>query len=396
MSKETAALLSSTVDDISQGIDSVDISDNDGISAAAVCDMSSRKEDTISEGKKCTSCEQKLDNVKTNEIEVDNTSGGVKSDTLLKEEVNSADAEVSTCANCGKEGALNVCNKCKQVKYCNAACKKKHKTKHKADCEELIRRAAELHEEELRQAAELRDKELFKQPPLQYGDCPICNIRLPYLITGSKYQPCCGKIICSGCVHAIKKSDEEDLCPSCRSPSYKSSEELIGRIMKCVELNDTQAICSLGDYHAQGVYGLSQDVDKALELWYQAAELGDALAYFNIGCYYFFGRAVRRDMKKARNYFELATMGGNVDARRNLGVMENNEGNIDRAVKHYSIAIEGGNSDSVKDILNIYNKRFTTKDVYARALRAYQKYLAEVKSIQRDEAAAHNDAYKYY
>jgi len=36
---------------------------------------------------------------------------------------------VSGCANCGKEGANNVCNKCKQVKYCNAACKKKHRSK---------------------------------------------------------------------------------------------------------------------------------------------------------------------------------------------------------------------------------------------------------------------------
>jgi len=59
MSKETAALSSNTVDDISQGIGSVDISDGGGTSAAAVCDMT-REGDTISE-KKGTSCEQKLE-----------------------------------------------------------------------------------------------------------------------------------------------------------------------------------------------------------------------------------------------------------------------------------------------------------------------------------------------
>ena len=49
----------------------------------------------------------------------------------------------STCANCGKEGTdLNVCNKCDLAAYCNAACKKKHRTKHKKKCE---RRVAELH-----------------------------------------------------------------------------------------------------------------------------------------------------------------------------------------------------------------------------------------------------------
>ena len=53
--------------------------------------------------------------------------------------------EVDVCANCGKEGSdLNICNKCQMVKYCNAACKKKHRTKHKKKCE---RRAAEIQAE---------------------------------------------------------------------------------------------------------------------------------------------------------------------------------------------------------------------------------------------------------
>ena len=62
--------------------------------------------------------------------------------------------DMSTCAACGKEGSsddMNTCNKCKTVNYCNAACKKKHRNKHKKACE---RRVAELH-----------DIELFKQPP---------------------------------------------------------------------------------------------------------------------------------------------------------------------------------------------------------------------------------------
>ena len=122
MSKETAASLRSTVDDISQDIGRVNIS-NDGIPAAVACVMSSREEDTVSE-EKYTSCDQKLDNT-----------SDVQSDMLLKEEDsdegNSGDVDVSIYANCGKEGAINICNKCKQVTYCNAACKKKHKSKHK-------------------------------------------------------------------------------------------------------------------------------------------------------------------------------------------------------------------------------------------------------------------------
>jgi len=37
------------------------------------------------------------------------------------------DNDTSVCANCGMEGASNMCAKCKQVKYCNAVCKKVHK-----------------------------------------------------------------------------------------------------------------------------------------------------------------------------------------------------------------------------------------------------------------------------
>ena len=49
------------------------------------------------------------------------------------------------CANCGKDGANNVCAKCKQVKYCNAKCKKVHKKKHKKECEEHVKLATEKH-----------------------------------------------------------------------------------------------------------------------------------------------------------------------------------------------------------------------------------------------------------
>ena len=82
---------------------------------------------------------------------------------------------------------MNICNKCKQAKYCNAACKKKHRHKHKKACK---RRTAELH-----------DEKLFKQPPPN-EDCPICLLLLPTLQSGWKYYACCGKRVCNGCAYA--------------------------------------------------------------------------------------------------------------------------------------------------------------------------------------------------
>jgi len=53
-------------------------------------------------------------------------------DNSLKEVSSNWKMGIATCANCGKEGKnddMNICNKCKKVKYCNATCKKKHRKK---------------------------------------------------------------------------------------------------------------------------------------------------------------------------------------------------------------------------------------------------------------------------
>jgi TPR repeat protein len=289
---------------------------------------------------------------------------------------------IDKCACCGKEGSdLNICNKCKAVKYCNVACKKKHRTKHKKKCE---RRVAELH-----------DIELFKQPPPR-EDCPICMLPLPLLITGFRYKVCCGKVICSGCIHAVFLRDNGvGLCPFCRTPSPDSEEENIKRIKKRVEAGDAEAIFGLGCYYLTGEFGLPQDHGKALELWQQAGELGNAKAYYNVGNAYHTGEGVERDNKKADHYYELAAMGGDVAARHSLGNSEFRVGNWDRALKHYMVSAGDGYNGSVKNIQDLYKHGRATKEDYSNALRAYQKYLDDIKSEQRDIAAAFSEVYKY-
>jgi len=36
-----------------------------------------------------------------------------------------------------------------------------------------------------------------------------------------------------------------------------------------------------------------------------------------------------------------------------------------------------------------------SKDIYTAALQAYQEYLSQIKSVQREEAAAASDKYRY-
>jgi len=318
--------------------------------------------------------------------------------------ISTADNEdsISTCANCGKKGddVNNICNKCKQVKYCNAACKKKHRHKHKKDCEEHLKQVADKRNEELRLAAELHNEKLFKEPP-PAEDCPICMIRIPFINTGWMYKTCCGKVICCGCIHAPVYDNQgsivEKVCAFCRVPTcHVSDEEIVRRVEKRIEANDPIAINNRGCEYRDGEFEFQQDHGKALELWHRAAELGYAAAYCCIGYAYNNGYGVEEDMKKATYYFELAAMGGDATARYNLGVFEKRLGNMENAAKHYMIAVGSGESDALKAIKSLYLSGHATKEDYTKALQSYQKYLGEIKSEQRDEAAAANDEYRYY
>ena len=127
----------------------------------------------------------------------------------------------------------------------------------------------------------------------------------------------------------------------------------------------------------------------------RAGELGCAEAYYSIGIAYKFGRGVDRDEKKAMYYWGLAAMSGDVDARFNLGNGEVRAGNIDRALQHYMIAVKYGDSASLENIKRMYEYGDATKDDYTNASRSFQAYLDEVKSDQRDKAAAAYDS-PYY
>jgi len=339
-------------------------SDNDNDQGGGSGDMKSNE-------KECTSCEQ------TN---LNNITEGIDS-VAIKD-------DISMCAACGEEGNsddMNTCNKCKMVKYCNATCKKKHRSKHKKACEKLV--------------AELHDEKLFKQPP-PAEDCPICFLLMPILGTGRRYKTCCGKVICSGCIHAPAYDNQgnevdNEKCPFCRTPT-PNEEEMIKRTMKRMEVSDARAIYSLACYYNEGLYGFPQNYTKALELYHRAGELGHTEAYVSIGYCNIYGRGVEIDKKKAHNYYELAAMGGNVNARYNLGLEEVHAGNFDRALKHHMIASRSGRYDSLTEIKKLYSNGHATKEDYMKALQSYQEYLGEIKSKQRDEAAAANDLYRYY
>ena len=168
------------------------------------------------------------------------------------------------------------------------------------------------------------------------------------------------------------------------------------RTIKRMEVNDAEAINTVGCNYRDGRYGFTQDYDKALELWHRAGELCSAAAYCSIGFAYLQGRGVEVDKKKAIQYWELAAMGGSIVARHNLGSMEMEAGNMHRGLKHWIISVRGGYINSLSSIKVLYSKGHATKDDYTKALQSYQAYLDEIKSDQRDKAAAAREEYRYY
>ena len=246
-----------------------------------------------------------------------------------------------------------------------------------------------------KRVAELNDQALFKEPP-PAEDCPICCVRLPSLVTGSRYKACCGKLICSGCIYTSKRVSGRDLCAFCRMPAPASREEILQRTMKRMKLKDAQAIYQMGVYYAQGQNGLPQDMDKALKLWHRAAELGCMDANCIIGVSYADGRGVEEDTDKARHYLELAACDGHALSRRRLGFKEIRLHNWERALKHFIIAVKDGDSDSLKKVGLFFKNGYATKEDYEKSLLLYQRYQKGIKSEQRDAAAASKDDYKYY
>ena len=278
------------------------------------------------------------------------------------------------CASCGKGGdGLKACNACKLVKYCNATCQRAHWSRHKKECK---KRAAELH-----------DEALFKEP-LEREECDICMLPMPLRMSEQKYQPCCGKVLCYGCIHAAYTADTRQLCPFCRTPHHTSDKEYIERLKKRAEDGDAIAMHNLGGFYRIGRMGLPQDLEKAMELWLKAGGLGHGAAQSSVANAYLEGLGIERDMKKAKYYWELAAMRGDEDARHNLGVNEERAGNIDRAIKHWMIAAGAGKDSSLGAIRKCFMHGLATKDDYEKGLRAHKEAKDEMKSDHRDAAAA--------
>jgi tetratricopeptide (TPR) repeat protein len=280
-----------------------------------------------------------------------------------------ADYENNVCANCGvaevDEIKLEDCDGCDLVKYCDDKCREDHR-------DECKKRAKELH-----------DKRLFTHPDGSHlGECPLCFLPMPLDPTKSTFFSCCSKLICDGCQYAHRIQNGKDNCPFCREPAV-NEEGREKRMMKRIKANDPAAMCVMGTTHYH-----EGDYNKAVEYWTKAAELEDIRAHYELGCLYSRGEGVKKDEEKAVYHWEKAAIGGHPSARHNLGCVEHDNGNTERAAKHFIIAANLGDEGAMKELWEFYKDGNITKEDLDATLRTRHATINEMKSPKREAAEA--------
>ena len=151
--------------------------------------------------------------------------------------------------------------------------------------------------------------------------------------------------------------------------------------MKRVEANDPVALCEEGVTQY-----FKADYSSAFEYLTRAAELGDMEAHYQLSRMYDLGKDVEKDIEKELHHLKEAAIGGHPSARCGLGFHEYDNGNIERAVKHWIIAAAQGHDDSIKFLLEGFKRGFVSKENLAAALRAHQAAVNSAKSPQREAA----------
>jgi TPR repeat protein len=186
-----------------------------------------------------------------------------------------------------------------------------------------------------------------------------------------------------GCIVATISSNKHDVvkagnCPFCREPANVDDHDK--RMMKRAKANDPAALREKGARcYDKG------DYDGAFEYYTKAAELGYADAHFQLGNINMYHKdwGVEKDEEKAVYHWEKAAICGHARARYNLACIEWDNGNMERAVKHFIIAAKLGDPESMSKLWKHYSAGNITKEDLDSTLRAHQAAIDATRSTQR-------------
>jgi TPR repeat protein len=225
----------------------------------------------------------------------------------------------------------------------------------------------------------------YSLPPATISSVPINDFADEHVelakLDMERYYPCCGKSICRVCTHSLATSGNNERCAFCNADRKSfTADESIKAILKRVEVNDPGAIFVLAYSYDYGLNGVQQDHSKAMELYARAADLGCSKGHNRLaGIYYEWG-----NLKKSKFHSEAAAMAGCEYARSTVGYMEHVAGNVERAIKHWSIAASAGDYDSMNQLRRYFKEGLVSRESIDSILAAYNNSCAEMRSEARD------------
>lgn len=146
-------------------------------------------------------------------------------------------------------------------------------------------------------------------------------------------------------------ANEEMLYDAADAPdeSKKEADSELARLKALAIKGDTAAMNKIGWHY----YQQKQYAGAAL-WWYEASMLQDAESTMMIGLLFATGEGVEKDLEEAQKWFLKASELGSVHAIYNLGVIYENEGNVQKAFDTWLSAAEKGDLDAMYWLGNLY------------------------------------------
>ena len=305
------------------------------------------------------------------------------------------------CSNCGEAGVANtdlkLCNSCKCVWYCSAACQRAHWKGHKKECKE-IREVLEGQDSGAYPKTERRS--IFHDPSGEYDPsffdnmpprqiCEICMLPFPHELILCTYMACCSKKACGGCVYTKQQmeitSNKKQFCPFCRTPPPETLEENFRRILKRADTGDVEAMVQLAKDYEEG-FGTEKDPHRALELYFKAVDLGSAEACDILGNKHTLGgRGLPINKEMAKKYFKLGAKRGDTRSCEKLAYIEVDADNISVAFRLLQISSSSGSRSALGNIILMFQYGEICHGDLAECLQAFYKAAMEMRSKHRNE-----------
>ncbi|HBO38579.1 MAG TPA: hypothetical protein DD638_07925, partial [Pasteurellaceae bacterium] len=131
----------------------------------------------------------------------------------------------------------------------------------------------------------------------------------------------------------------------------------VAELEKYANKNDPKAQLTLGYRYYMG-QEVSQDYQKAMELYLKSAALGNARAMYNIGILYIEGSGVKKDIDKVIEWNErsLKAEPTNVAAMNNLAWAYAHNQNYTKAMELYTKAAEKGHLGAQTGVAWLYRR----------------------------------------